>query len=139
MPLREDDVAPRTGAPDRRVLLHAGGFLLAVAATLGIFLTDNPQLLRLAVVGVAWAFVLATFAAASRSTERPAARARETELRRAHQYELDREAAGRQEYELQLETELRRETEESIRAELDALRNDLAGLTHLRTDLAGLS
>jgi hypothetical protein len=139
MPLREDDVAPRTGVHDKRAQIRAGGFVLAVAATLAVFLTDNPQILKLAVVGVAWAFVLATFAAAARSTERAAARAREKELRRAYVYELDREVAARRKYELELENELRRESEESMRADLDALRDDLAGLTELRTDLAGLS
>lgn len=139
MPLREDDVAARTGVPDRRILVQVGGFLLAVAATLAVFLTDNPQVLKLAVVGVAWAFVIATFAAASRSTERIAARAREAELRHAYENELDREISARREYELELEVELRREAEESMRAELDALRDDLAGLTELRTDVAALS
>src|SRR5919112_1365462 len=116
MPLREDDVAPRTGVPDRRLLLQAGGFALAVAATLAVFLTDNPQVLRLAVVGVAWAFVLATVAAGRRSSDQLAARAREKELR--------------------LENQLRREAEESMRGELDALRGDLAGLTELRDEVA---
>ncbi|WP_116449648.1 DUF6779 domain-containing protein [Blastococcus litoris] len=136
MPLREDDVAPRTGVPGRRTLLQAGGLVLAVAATLTVFLTDNPQLLRLAVVGVAWAFVLATVAAGRRSTDEATAQAREAELRRAYEYELDREVAARREYELELETELRREAEESMRAELDALRGDLAGLTELRDEVA---
>jgi hypothetical protein len=136
MPLREDDVALRIGAPDRRTLLQAGGFALAITATLAVFLTDNPQFLRLAVVGVAWAFVLASFAAGRRSADRVAARAREAELRRAHERELEREAAARREYELELETELRREAEESMRAELDALRDGLSGLTQLRDEVA---
>jgi hypothetical protein len=136
MPLREDDVTPRTVVVERRTLLQAGGFALAIAATLAVFLTDNPQFLRLAVVGVAWAFVLATFAAGRRSTDRLAARARETELRRAYEIELEREVAARREYELELESELRREAEESMRAELDALRGDIAGLTGLREDVA---
>jgi uncharacterized protein DUF6779 len=139
MPLREDDVAPRTGVPDRRTLLQAGGFALAIAATLGVFLTDDPQFLRLAVVAVAWAFVLATFAAGRRSADRAAARVRETELRRAYEFQLEREVAARREYELELEADLRREAEESMRAELDTLREDLAGLTGLRTDIAALS
>src|SRR3954449_4515557 len=101
MPRREDDdVAPRPGALSTRTLTLAGGFALAAAATLGVFLTDNPQFLRLAVVAVAWAFVLATFAAGRRSADRVAARARETELRRAYEFELEREAAVRREYEL---------------------------------------
>jgi len=136
MPLREDDVAPRTGVPDRRTLLQAGGFALAIAATLAVFLTDNPQVLRLAVVGVAWAFVLATVAAGRRSTDQVAARTREEELRREYEQELDREVAARREYELELESELRREAQESMRAELDALRGDLAGLTELRDEVA---
>ncbi|MFD2091689.1 DUF6779 domain-containing protein [Blastococcus deserti] len=139
MALREDDVAPRSGAADRRTLLQVGGFALAVAATLAVFLTDDPQFLRLAVVAVAWAFVLATVAAATRSGDRMAARAREAEIRRAYEYELDREVAARREYELELETELRREAEASMRAELDALRDELAGLTELRTEVAGLT
>jgi hypothetical protein len=136
MPLREDDVAPRSGVPDRRTLIQAGGFALAMAATLMVFLTDNPQFLRLAVVAVAWAFVLATFAAGRRSTDRITARAREAELRRTYEFELEQEVAARREYELELEAELRREAEESMRAELDALRGDLAGLTDLRDEVA---
>ncbi len=136
MPLREDDVAPRTGVPDRRVLIQAAGFVLAIAATLAVFLTENAQVLRLAVVGVAWAFVLATIAAGRRSTDRVTARAREAELRRAYESELEREVAARREYELELEAELRREAEESMRAELDALRADLAGLSGFRDELA---
>jgi hypothetical protein len=149
MPQREDDVAPRTGVPGNRTLLQAAGFALAIGATLAVFLTDNPQFLRLAVVSVAWAFVLATFAAGRRAGDRVAARAREVELRRAYEHELEREVAARREYELRLEAELRREAEEAMRAELDALRDDLAGLhglrdqlgrlTELRADLAALS
>ena len=134
MALREDDVAPRSRA-DRRTMIQAGGFALAVLATLAVFLTDNPQFLRLAVLGAAWAFVLATFAAGARATDRVAAQARETELRRAYQSELEREVAARREYELALEADLRREAEESMRAELDALRQDLAGLAGLREEL----
>ncbi|HZB20698.1 MAG TPA: DUF6779 domain-containing protein, partial [Blastococcus sp.] len=136
MPLREDDVAPRTRVPDRRTLLQAGGFALAIAATLAVFLTDNPQVLRLAVVGVAWAFVLATVAAGRRSTDQVAARTREDELRRTYEQELDREVAARREYELELESGLRREAQNSMRAELDALHGDLAGLTELRDEVA---
>jgi hypothetical protein len=136
MPQREDDVAPRSGTVEHRTLLQAGGFALAIAATLAVFLTDNPQVLRLAVVGVAWAFVLATLAAGRRSTDRMAARARESQLRRAYEFELEREVAARREYELELETELRRQAEESMRVEHDALREDLAGVSGLRDELA---
>jgi hypothetical protein len=137
MPRREDDdVAPRPGA---RTLTLAGGFALAAAATLAVFLTDNPQYLRIAVVAVAWAFVLAAFAAGRRSTDRVAAAARELELRQAYALELEREVAARHEYELELENELRRETEGSMRHELDALRGDIAALSGLREEVARVS
>lgn len=150
MPRRSDDVARGgSAAPGPRGLVVAGGFLLAAGATLAVFLTDNPQLLRIAVVAVAWAFVLATFAAGRRGGDREAAAAREAELRRAYEHELDLEVAARREYELELENELRRETEHTMREELDALRGELAklsdlreqvgGVAALRSDIAGLS
>src|SRR5215218_4962251 len=140
MPRREDDpVAPRPGAPGTRNLVLAGGFLLAAGATLAVFLTDNPQFLRLAVVAVAWAFVLATVAAGRRGSDRAAARARETALHRAYERELEREVSARREYELELENELRRETEDPMRHELDALRGDIAALSGLQDEVARVS
>jgi hypothetical protein len=140
MPRREDDdVAQRPGVPGPRPLLLAGGFALAAAATLAVFLTDNPQYLRVAVVAVAWAFVLATFAAGRRGTDRVAAAARERELRRGYERELEREVAARHEYELEIENEVRRETEDAMRYELEALREDIAGLSGLRDDVARVS
>ena len=139
MPRREDDVPPRPPAVGTRTLIQAGGFALAAAATLAVFLTDNAQFLRLAVVAVAWAFVIATVAAGRRGTDRVAAAAREAELRRAYENELDREVAARREYELELENELRRETEDAMRYELDALRGDIAALSGLRGDIAALT
>jgi hypothetical protein len=140
MPRREDDaVAPRPGIPSTRMLTLAGGFALAAAATLAVFLTDNPQYLRIAVVAVAWAFVLAALAAGRRSTDRVAAAARELELRQAYALELEREVAARHEYELELENDLRRETEDSLRYELDALRGDIAALSGLRDEVARVS
>src|SRR5688500_7005530 len=143
MPRREDDdVAPRpatSSIPSTRTLVQAGGFVLAALATLAVFLTDNPQLLRLAVVAVAWAFVLATFAAGRSGTDRVAAAAREAQLRRAYEVELGREVAARREYELELENELRRETEGAMRVDLDALRGDIAALAGLRDEVARVS
>ena len=139
MPRREDAVAQRPGAPGRRTLILAGGFVLAGAATLAVFLTDNPQFLRIAVVAVAWAFVLATFAAGRRGPDRAVAAAREEALHRAYELELEREVAARREYELELENELRRETEDSVRHELDALRGDIAALSGLRDEVARVS
>ena len=140
MPPREDDdLAPRSFVLRSRTLVLAGGFALAALATLAVFLTDNPQYLRVAVVAVAWAFVLAMFAAGRRDTDRVAARARETELRQAYEAELDREVAARREYELELEHELRREAENAMRYELDALRGDIAALSGLRDEVARVS
>lgn len=140
MPRRvDDDVAPRPGAPSARTLTLAGGFVLAVAATLAVFLTDNPRLLRIAVVAVAWAFVLAAVAAGRRATDRVAADAREMELRRAYELELEREVAARHQYELELENDLRRETEGAVRYELDALREEVAALSTLRDEVARVS
>jgi hypothetical protein len=137
MPRREDDdVARRPVAVTGRSVLLAGGFALAVLATVGVFLTDNKQYLQLAVVAVAWAFVLALFAAGRRGTDRVAAAAREAELRHAYEVELGREVAARREYELELEKELRRETEDAMRYELDALRGDIAALSGLRDEVA---
>ena len=140
MPRREDDAVARgAGSAQSPSLLFLGGFALAVVATLAVFLTDKPQYLRIAVVAVAWAFVLAAFAAGRRGTDRVAAAAREKELRRIYERELDREVAARREYELELENELRRETEDAMRYELDALRGELAALASLRDEVARVS
>src|SRR3954451_23532572 len=108
------------------------GFVLAVAATIAVFLTDNPQYLRLAVLAAAWAFVLAAFLAGRRRADAQAAAAREDDIRRSYEYELDREAAAHREYEL----ELRREAEESMGAELTALRAEVAELNLLKHEVA---
>src|SRR3954470_22481107 len=110
----------------------AAGFVLALAATAVVFLTDNPQYLRLAVIAAAWAFVLAAFLAGRRRAEAQAAAAREEEIRRSYEYELDREAAAHREYEF----DLRREAEESMSAELTALRAEVAELNLLKHEVA---
>ena len=46
-------------SPALRTAGLAGGSCLAVTATVVVLMTDDPRLLRLAVVGAAWAFVLA--------------------------------------------------------------------------------
>src|SRR3954468_14149519 len=144
MPLPPDSdrrVVPgaELGASSNRLVILVGGFVLAAAATLVVFLTDNPQYLRIAVVAVAWAFVLAAFAAGRRGGDRAAAAAREQELRHAYELELEREVVARREYELGLENELRRETEDSVRDELDALRGEIASLSGLRDEVARVS
>src|SRR4051812_45494953 len=47
-----------SASPVRRYGGLVAGFVLAVAATLAVLLTDNPQYLRLAVLAAAWAFVI---------------------------------------------------------------------------------
>src|SRR3954451_18457971 len=108
------------------------GFVLAVAATIAVLLTDDPQYLRLAVLAAAWAFVLAAFLAGRRRADAQAAAAREEEIRRGYEHELDREAAAHREYEL----ELRREAEESMGGELTALRAEVAELNLLKHEVA---
>ncbi|SFC92765.1 hypothetical protein SAMN05661030_1974 [Klenkia taihuensis] len=114
------------------------GFALAIAATLAVFLTENALYLRLAVIAVAWAFVIAAFSAGRRRTDQAVAAGREAELRQAYALELEREVAARREYELKLENQLRREAQEAMRAELDGLRADLASLAGLRESLLEL-
>src|SRR3712207_6179684 len=67
-------------SPALRTAGLAGGSGLAVAATVVVLLTDDPRLLRLAVVGAAWAFVLAALV-----RSRPAAEDRKsTRLNSSH-------------------------------------------------------
>ena len=138
-----DDVSVHPPGPDGAGLRTAGlvaGFCLAVAATVVVLLTEDPRVLRLAVVAAAWAFVLAALVR-SRSTadvslparEQLAAAEREAELRLAH--ELEREVAARREHELRVDDDLRRTAEQSMRAELEALRTELAQVTELRREL----
>lgn len=135
----------------------AGGFVLAVAATVVVFATDDPQVLRLAVVGAAWAFVLPALATSRRmrapvrdrsapdgvelaAAERAAAE-REAELRPAYPLHLERGTGARREHELRVENDLRRATEQAVRSELQALRAELAQVVELRRemgDVAGL-
>ncbi|MCW2581837.1 MAG: hypothetical protein JWQ53_627 [Klenkia sp.] len=140
-----DETGPRVPGTSRpglnpvvRVVGSVLGFALAIGATLAVFLTEDALYLRLAVIAVAWAFVLAAFAAGRRSTDQAVAAGREAELRQAYALELEREVAARREFELTLENQLRRETQEAMRAELDQMRADLAVVAQLRDQLAGL-
>ena len=78
-PAREHGAAP---SPLRRYGLPAG-FVLAAVATALVFLTDNPQYLRLAVLATAWAFVLAAVLAGRRRSDSQLAA--EREARRSRQ------------------------------------------------------
>jgi hypothetical protein len=125
---RDDAVAPT--ARWRTVGLAVGA-LLAVGATVVVFLTDDARVLRLAVVGAAWAFVLALLVT---GRARPPAEADpgRAQLERAH------EVVGRRQEELASESRRRRESDDATRAELAALRHDVAALAALRQDVAAL-
>lgn len=134
-------------SPRLRTAGLAAGFCLAVAATVVVFLTEDPQLLRLAVVAAAWAFVLAALVASRRAVGTPvdggepaalerAAAERAAELRLAHELERGREIAARREHELRVEDDLRRTAEQAMRAELEALRAELEAL---RAELSQVS
>ncbi len=142
-----DDGRPGAGgAPGNR--RRAAGLALgcgaAVAATAVVFLSDDPRVLRIAVVAVAWACLLAAFATArpARDDTGPpaapasgpdlrAATARDAELWPAHARELD----ALRDAERARSDEVRRDAEAAVRRELDALRGELAGL---REGLSGL-
>jgi uncharacterized protein DUF6779 len=125
---RGRDVA---GGSRRRAVGLAVGCLAAVGATAVVFLSDDPQVLRIAVVAVAWACLLAAFATARpvRDDDEPAGPAREADLRADHHREL---AAVR---ETERGERVRRDAEDAMRRELEALRGELAGL---REGLSGL-
>lgn len=111
--------------------------LLAAGATAATVLTDDPERLRIAVVGALWAFILLALALprrrAAEVAEAPDTSAAEVaELRRAYEVELEREVAARREYELQLEVYLRRELEQGLAEDVQVLRDDL---TRLRTEV----
>lgn len=118
-----------------RSALLTVGLVLAVAATLAAFLTDDPRFLRVAVVAAAWGFAAAAFVAVRRRGEAQAVRAREDELRRAYERELDLEAAARREFELELENDLRQRAEAAIQDDLGYLRADIAALDRVREEL----
>ncbi len=114
------------------------GLVLAAAATAAVFFTDDPLYLRVALLAVCWAFVVAAFLAGDRRADRLAAAGREAELRHAYALELEREVSARHAYEVQLESRLRREAEDAMRTELTQLRGELAGLGTLRDEVAAI-
>jgi hypothetical protein len=82
---RRGSTVPEHGSPSSGLRTYGlvAGFVLALVATAVVFLTDNPQYLRLAVIAAAWAFVLAAFLAGRRRAEAQASAAREQEIRRS--------------------------------------------------------
>ncbi len=118
-------------SPGLRTLGLAAGCVLTVVATVVVFLTDDPRVLRLAVVAAAWGFVLAALVASRRSPEGDPAGGGEVAA-------VERAAAERG-AELRVEDELRRTAEQSMRTELEALRAELASIGELRREVAQLA
>jgi len=110
-----------------RTLALVAAVAIALASTAAVVLSDDPETLRLAVVGALWAFVLAAFAAPRRRESGAPAGDPGTalELRRTYEIELEREVAARREYELQLEVYLRRELERGLAEDVAALREEV--------------
>ncbi|HVD27908.1 MAG TPA: DUF6779 domain-containing protein, partial [Mycobacteriales bacterium] len=81
-----------------RPLLLLVALGLAAAATAVLIVSEDPQTLRLAVLGALWAFVLAALAAPRRRPAEPEsasdAPGTELELRRKYEVELEREVAA---------------------------------------------
>src|SRR5918993_1288394 len=102
--------------------------LAAAASTAAVVVAEDPQVLRLAIVGALWAFVLAAFAAPRRSEPEADEPGTEVELRRTYEIELEREVAARREYELQLEVYLRRELERGLQEDVQSLRDEVQGM-----------
>jgi hypothetical protein len=134
-PRPDDEVSWAHGS---RSLLLTGAIALAVIATAAAFLTSDPRLLRGAVVLAAWGAVAATVVAVRRRAEKEAVLAREAELCRAYERELDLEAAARREFELELENELRHRTEDEVEQELGYLRQNITALDRVREEVARL-
>ena len=110
-----------------RTLALVAAVAVALASTAAVVLSDDPETLRLAVVGALWAFVLAAFAAPRRRESGASAGEPGTalELRRTYEIELEKEVAARREYELQLEVYLRRELERGLAEDVAALRDEV--------------
>ena len=110
-----------------RTLALVAAVAIALASTAAVVLSDDPETLRLAVVGALWAFVLAAFAAPRRrESDAPAGDpGTALELRRTYEIELEKEVAARREYELQLEVYLRRELERGLAEDVAALRDEV--------------
>lgn len=116
-----------------RTAAVAGGFLCAVLASVTLFITDNPDVLRIGILVALWAFGLAALVAGRRQTEQAVAADAELEVRKTYELELEREVAARREYELALEATLRRELQEDFTAQIGALREEM---TRLRRELS---
>ena len=99
---------------------------------------DTTRFLRIGIFVSLWGFLLGAFAihstgvmASARSSLgmlEPELPGQDVALRRPGEIELESDAAGRREYELQLELMLRRQMEQVLREQVAELRRDIAGL-----------
>jgi hypothetical protein len=104
------------------------GAVLAIAATVTLIVTDNPRLLKTAVIVAVWACVFALLAGSRPRRDGELSSSREEELRRTYELEIDREVAARREYELRLEVALRRELENHLKKDLGDLQAQIGAL-----------
>ncbi|QGK68426.1 hypothetical protein GIY23_01635 [Allosaccharopolyspora coralli] len=111
--------------------------VLAVGATGAMVLGDDTRILRLGLVGALWATVLAGFAVTGLRKRLADKDAREVDLKRVYELELEREVAARREFEAEAETAARRTAAAESREELDALRAELAKLRGTLEQIVG--
>jgi Domain of unknown function (DUF6779) len=138
---RRDEPAPG-GSSRVRFAALAIGTLLAIGATGTLVLSDDPKVLRLAIVVALWAFVIGAMAGVRRRPSEAPELAPEQagpgmalELRRAYQVEREQDAAARREYEAQLAEHLRRGLDEGLRRHVESLREEVQSLRSEMQDL----
>src|SRR5215468_2125890 len=127
--------ARREAPPPRisrgRIATLAVGTLLAVAATGTLVLSDNPRVLRMAVVVALWAFVIGAMAGVRRRSAEPTQAAAEAatgtavEVRRSYEVERERDLAARREFQAQLAADLQRALDEGLRQQVEVVRDDV--------------
>jgi hypothetical protein len=123
--------APPLGISRGRLATLAVGTLLAVVATGTLVLSDNPRVLRLAVVVALWAFVVGAMAGVRRRPAEPVgtttdpATGTAVELRRVYEVELERDLAARREFQAQLAADLQRALDEGLRQQVEVVRDDV--------------
>ncbi len=113
-----------------RILLVIG-FLVAAGATVLAIVSEDPLLLRLAVVLALWAALIAAFAVTRSRRDAKAAMLREGEAQVAYQLELQREVSARHEFEADLAAQMVATQSQQIaelREQLDRLTDVLSSL-----------
>lgn len=113
-----------------RILLVIG-FLVAAGATVLAVVSEDPLLLRLAVVLALWAALIAAFAVTRSRRDAKAAMLREGEAQVAYQLELQREVSARHEFEADLAAQMVAGQSQQIaelREQLDRLTDVLSSL-----------